>query len=161
MNNLIIPMAMKLILSTILFILFYTSSCSSGKQLNTVKQENKTEQLKVNKEIKEVKFGSGGGFTGALTEYLIKTNGDVFMSDAETNQTTTKLKTLSLTDVNGIQKKIKELPAEIWNFNHPYNMYSFVEVEGKRAVFGDPEYPLPKELGELYNYLQDLINKKE
>ncbi|MEO6902826.1 MAG: hypothetical protein ABI315_06715 [Bacteroidia bacterium] len=151
---------MKLILSTILFVLFSTSSCSSRKQVNTVTQENKTEELKMNKEIKEVKFGNGGGFTGAVTEYLIKTNGDVYMMDAESNQPTTKVKTLSETDIKGIQKKVKELPKEIWSFNHPYNMYSFVEVEGKRAVFGDPGYPVPKELGELYDYLQELINKK-
>lgn len=152
---------MKLMLSAIFFVLFNTSSCSSSKQVNTVKQENNKEELKMNKEIKEVRFGNGGGFTGAVTEYLIKANGDVYMTDAETNQTSTKLKTLSETDIKGIQKKVKELPVEIWNFNHPYNMYSFVEVEGKRAVFGDPGYPLPTELGELYDYLQELINKKE
>lgn len=154
-------MSMKLMLSTILFVFFTTASCSSSKKTNTVKQENKTENLKMDKEIEEVKFGNGGGFTGAVTEYLIKANGEVFITDAETNQTLIKLKTLSETDIKGVQKKVKELPKEIWNFNHPYNMYSFVEVEGKRATFGDPGYPLPEELGELYNYLQELINKKE
>ena len=41
--------------------------------LNVSKCSNSEEHFE------EIKFGEGGGFTGAVTEYQIKSNGDIFL----------------------------------------------------------------------------------
>lgn len=132
---------MKLMLSTLIFIFLNASNCSS------------------NKSFKELKFGSGGGFTGAVTEFRLKENGDVFLYNS-TEKEETLLKSVTSEELKTIRQKIAALPADALNINHPYNMYYFIQLDTTKAVWGDPAFTTSKELLDLYNYLNSIAAKQ-
>lgn len=125
---------MKISFFTVIVVLLNVSNCST---------EHK---------FQEIKFGEGGGFTGAVTEYQIKTNGDVFKGEK-------KIKTITNAEMKSIQNKIEKLSNESLQFNHPFNIYSFIETDKGKITWGDPAFPEPKEIKELYDYLQEIINQ--
>ncbi len=122
---------MKVILYSTILILLNASNCSTEK------------------DFKGIKFGDGGGFTGAVTTYEIKTNGDVFKDDKKT-------KTVEASELKTIQKKIDKLSNESLKFNHPFNMYYFIEIDKNKIVWGDPAFPEPSDIKELYSELQKI-----
>ena len=107
-------------------------------------------------EFKEIKFGEGGGFTGAFTEYEIQTNGDVFRNNS-LNKEHTKIKTLDKSDLKQIQNGINKISADDYNFNHPGNIYYFIETDNKKITWGDPSFSEPKEAKKLYEQLNKII----
>lgn len=125
---------MKLLLYTSILVLLNASNCSNRNS------------------FKGIRFGEGGGFTGAVITYEIKSNGDVYKADK-------KLKTLSDSDLNAIQKKIDNLSNESLSFNHPFNLYHFITTDKANIVWGDPAFPEPSDIKELYAELQKSINQ--
>jgi len=69
--------------------------------------------------IREIQFGSGGGFTGARTTYSLKADGSLWKGNE-------KIKTLSCDSLTSIFELAETLPKE--NFVHPNNTYSFVRI---------------------------------
>lgn len=125
---------MKFLLhSTILFLL-NVSNCSSPKT------------------FQEIKFGEGGGFTGAVTEYEIKSNGDLFVNKS-LEKTQTKIKTIDKDQMKTIQEKVDKISSESWQSNHPFNVYYFIETDKGKITWGDPSFPATTELQELFDYL--------
>lgn len=125
---------MKIIFYSIVIVILSVSNCSTPNN------------------FQEIKFGEGGGFTGAITEYQIKTNGDVFKGEK-------KIKTITNAEMKNIQNKLDKLSSESLQFNHPFNIYYFIEMGKGKIVWGDPAFPEPKEIKELYDYLQEIINQ--
>lgn len=130
---------MKMIFYTAILILLNASNCSTPK------------------DIKEIKFGEGGGFTGAVTEYQIKANGDIFVNKSLEKEQK-KIKTIDKTEMKSIQNKLDKLSNESLKFNHPFNIYYFIEIDKGRIVWGDPAFPEPSEIKELYDHLQKIVN---
>jgi len=110
------------------------------------------------KKNKEIKFGEGGGFTEAIIEYQIKANGDIFINKSLEKEYR-KIKTLSKSEMKQIQNKLLKLSSETFQFNHPFNIYYFIETDKGKIIWGDPEFPEPTEIKDLYDYLQKIINK--
>ncbi len=110
-------------------------------------------------EFKDLKFGEGGGFTGAVTEYEIQTNGDVFRNNS-LNKEHTKVKTLTKTDLKEIQNGINKVSFDAYTFNHPGNLYYFIETDKKKITWGDPAFKEPKEVKELYEQLNKIVSTK-
>jgi hypothetical protein len=131
---------MKLLLSSLVFIFLNATNCSSDKS------------------FKELKFGSGGGFTGAVTEFHLKENGDVSQYNSAEKEERL-IKSITSEELKTIREKIALLPADALTINRPYNMYYFIQLDTTRAVWGDPSFTPPKELLDLYNYLNSLAIK--
>ena len=110
-------------------------------------------------EFKDIKFGEGGGFTGAVTEYEIQTNGDVFRNNS-LNKEHTKIKTLTKSDIKEIQSGINKISVDAYSFNHPGNIYYFIETDNKKITWGDPSFKEPKEVKQLYDQLNKSVSTK-
>ena len=114
------------------------------------------------KDFNEVRFGEGGGFTGAITEYQIKTNGEIFLNKS-LEKIQNKITTIDKSEMKRIQTKLANLSNEALKFNHPFKLYYFIETEKEnekiRIVWGDPAFPEPSGIKQLYDYLQKIINK--
>jgi hypothetical protein len=133
---------MKLVLSCLLFVFLNASNCSSDAH------------------FKEIKFGAGGGFTGGVTEYRLKENGDLyrFNSIEKENQL---IKSITAEELTIVKKKLGGIHQDsLGKIDHPYNMYYFIQIDTMKATWGDPSYTPPKALEELYNYLYSTATKK-
>lgn len=89
-----------------LFLILTLSACST---CNVSKHAN----------VQEIQFGIGGGFTGAVTTYTLRTNGKLLrQSDV--------ISKIPCDSVNLFYELADQLPKE--DFVHPGNTYSFVRV---------------------------------
>jgi hypothetical protein len=111
-------------------------------------------------DINSISFGSGGGFTGAVTKYQINSKGEV-VEIKTLEKTSHQLKKINKNELKTINKKINKLSGEQLKFNHPGNLYYFIEFEKDKKkiniTWGDPAFNEPKEVKELYEYLNTLI----
>jgi hypothetical protein len=131
---------MKSLMSALIFIFLNASNCSSDKS------------------FKDLKFGAGGGFTGAVTEFHLKENGDLLKTNAAEKEEQL-IKSITKEELKLVREKIAVLPADALTANRPYNMYYFIQFDTTRAVWGDPSFAAPKELLDLYNYLTTLATR--
>ncbi len=111
-----------------------------------------------------LRFGSGGGVTGAVTEYSLYKNGQVFKFAA---------KAPAPEEVASHGKKkagqLFETAAALGlferEFSHPGNLYYFLEFrnEGKqrRITWGDREHPVDPKIQDLYDQLTQLLPKRK
>jgi len=133
---------MKLFFGALIFTFLNASNCASDKH------------------FKEIKFGSGGGFTGAVTEYRLKENGDIYKSTSGEGDSQL-LKSITAEELKLVREKLSRLNIDtLSKINHPYNMYYFIQIDTLKATWGDPSYSPPKELEDLYNYLNTTASKK-
>ena len=109
-------------------------------------------------------FGSGGGFAGSFTEYLLLENGQFFKRESQ------KGDFVALPKVKRSQAKtlfsswvVNKLGEQ--DFQHPGNLYHFVrmEEEGKshRLSWGSSSHPTPDEIKQFYTSCNALIPKVE
>ena len=124
---------MKTLVYISILIVLNTSNCSTPK------------------DIKEIKFGEGGGFTGAVTEYQLKANGDILKE-------TKKIKTIDNAEMKRVQNNLNKLSEASFKFNHPGNLYYFIETDKGKITWGDINFPEPTEVKELYNQLKQITN---
>ena len=110
---------------------------------------------------KQLRWGSGGGFTGKENSFTLLENGQIFKAGAE-NKMTELEKTKA-----GKAKKLFELAKTLdltkLDFQHPSNIYSFMEYqEGdmvKRVSWGDPKFPVDDRIKDLFAQLNALVKK--
>ncbi len=102
--------------------------------------------------IEEIKFGNGGGFTGAVHAYTLTSESKI-LREGEV------LKEISTEQTKALFKKAKAL-KEI-DYQHPGNLYSFIELKTDKGIhrivwaYGKTE--VNKNVIELYRALQSLI----
>ena len=82
---------------------------------------------------RQLYFGSGGGFTGAVSEYLVLENGQIFKHLSETSYD--ELKKTKKKTAEGFYATYDELKLNELQFVRPGNMYFFL-----RMVDGDKEH---------------------
>ena len=111
---------------------------------------------------KQLRFGSGGGFTGETKAFVLLDNGQLFSHD---------IKEDSFTRLNKVGRKVcKSLFAEADSlglvskaYDHPGNMYYFVEIaaeEGKnRITWGGDGPALEGAYPALYKTLMKLTKE--
>ena len=97
-------------------------------------------------------FGKGGGIAGEVTQYRILNNGKVYKGTGMVDILYAQKGKISRSDAKKIYADLKAMPDTL--FHHPGNIYYFIQVPGDtsdvRITWGDPAYPAPDEIGELY-----------
>lgn len=112
----------------------------------------------------KVFFGSGGGFTGAVTTWCLLKNGHLYEQKWK-DTTYTYLLRAPRKEARAIFKQISELDAKALSINMPGNMYSFVDIPGEsentRVVWGAPGVEVPANLLGLYDSLVRLTRPEK
>lgn len=106
-------------------------------------------------------FGSGGGFTGEVTEYILLENGQIFKKSSLKN---------SMTEIGHIKKRVaKKLLKEVAGLQlektairQPGNMSYFVCLKNGnteyRSVWGSPNYQVDSTLEVVHKKLMAAAN---
>lgn len=111
---------------------------------------------------KQIRWGTGGGIAGKENTHILLENGQIFNQDimgktSSVSKTKTK-KALALF------KSAEALGLDKMDFQHPANIYSFIELRDgdmlSRIVWGDASYPVGKPVEALYGQLNTLLTKK-
>lgn len=76
--------------------------------------------------VQEIQFGYGGGFTGAVTTYTLRKDGNLSPPDKKNIK-------LSCDSLSAILEIAEQLPKQ--NFVHPNNTYSFVRILSKDKTY--------------------------
>lgn len=107
-------------------------------------------------------FGSGGGVSGGTVSYVLLENGQLFKLNSLLKDTVA-LQKLSKKEAKDLFRKFEELHIQQIDFNHPGNLYYFIEnkqgSEKHRVVWGDQEYPPPIHVKNFYQILQGIVPK--
>ncbi len=109
----------------------------------------------------QLRWGTGGGFAGRENSFILLENGQIFKTGGN-DQMTELEKTKA-----GKAKKLFELAEKLElakrDFQHPSNIYSFVEYqEGdmvQRITWGDPKFPVDEQVKSLFDQLNALVKK--
>jgi hypothetical protein len=110
-----------------------------------------------------IEFGHGGGFTGAVTTYVLLNNGRMYQELMERNEYN-KLRRISKDEATTLFAECEKLRT--LKTDSPGNMYYFVTIKdstqiSRRWIFGDPSVAPPSELEALYKRLVGLVPKKD
>jgi hypothetical protein len=110
-----------------------------------------------------IEFGHGGGFTGAVTTYVLLNNGRMYQELMERNEYN-KLRRISKDEATTLFAECEKLRT--LKTDSPGNMYYFVTIKDsvqipRRWIFGDPSVAPPSELEALYKRLVGLVPKKD
>ena len=121
----------------LLFTIFY--SCTADKLVSQTG-------------IDEINFGSGGGFTGQVNNFKLKSDGELFDKIKKIKEVNSK------TTLEAFEKA-QELKD--YSFNSPDNVYSFIEIKSKgkinRIVWSLSSPDIDKKVTDLHNSLMLLI----
>lgn len=97
-------------------------------------------------------FGKGGGIVGEVTQYRILNNGKVYKGTGMADILYAQKGKISRSDAKKIYADLKAMPDTL--FHHPGNIYYFIQYPGDtsdiRVTWGDPAYPAPEAISELY-----------
>lgn len=108
---------------------------------------------------KQLRWGSGGGVVGKEKSWILLENGQIFATDMMGK--TTEADKVSGKKAKSLFKTAGALGIAKMEFNHPGNMYYFLEwKEGdmvSRIVWGDKNLPVDKSVQTLYDDLNALL----
>jgi hypothetical protein len=103
-------------------------------------------------------FGSGGGFSGQVIEYILQENGQLSRSNSLSEENKV-LGTLPQKEVQRYFEQAQQLKLSALNFKHPGNMYYFIRLkEGENVqevVWGDADHQVPTQVQDLYQTLEN------
>jgi hypothetical protein len=106
-------------------------------------------------------FGSGGGFTGNVTEYTLDANGNLKMTESLSGNET-NLGKIKKSGLKKIYKTLSELDLSKMNSNQPGNMYYFIKEVGptdtNEVIWGSPDHETPEGIQEFYDLLISSMN---
>jgi len=105
-------------------------------------------------------FGSGGGITGEINTYTLLENGQLFYNNSLSKESK-EIESLSKKEAAVCFQKMKGLQLSQMNFNHPGNMYYFLEeVKGDErhsVIWGSNEHNISEECKAFYKELRTTI----
>jgi len=109
---------------------------------------------------KQLVFGKGGGMSGAVDTYILLENGQLFHSNSITKETE-ELENIGKKEAENCFAKLDSLSIADMDFNHPGNMYYFLEeingAEIRRITWGSENHEISEEYKEFYNQLRTSI----
>ncbi len=106
-------------------------------------------------------FGSGGGFSGKITEYTLLKNGQVFTKGGA-NTALQELEPLTKKEAKGFFKELPGLALTDLKLDKPGNMYYFLKVgEAERITWGHPEHPVADNIDKFYRSLIRTVKNKK
>ncbi len=108
-----------------------------------------------------VSFGSGGGFTGAVDEFILSGNGQL-KSIKSFSKDTIVLKSLSSKEIKKIFKMLETKSMDNIKLETPGNMTSFIYFSKAGKITHKYQWPegssVPKEIAEIFKLLCQLSN---
>ncbi|MEM7372749.1 MAG: hypothetical protein AAF587_29280 [Bacteroidota bacterium] len=112
-------------------------------------------------EQRQIVFGGGGGFTGAVDTYCLLDNGQLFHK-ADLNVPFEKMKKVPKKSVKALFDYIDEHELNKLSFSRPGNMYSFVDIKennkGQHVVWDQSNTEkVPAELISLHKRLMNVV----
>ena len=111
----------------------------------------------------QLAFGSGGGFTGQVTEYTLLENGQLFETNSLTKETR-ELKRIGALARRQLWAATERLELQKRDFNHPGNQYAFLQRKRgettHRVTWGSPGHPVPDDIRAVYQQLVDQVGKQ-
>lgn len=111
-----------------------------------------------------LRFGSGGGFTGASTSYTLMENGQFFQHES-LRDTTLILPRVKRKTCTSLFKELKTLDKGLFGIQQPGNRYYFLEwvtpEEQLRSTWGANTYTPPTELEAIYQKLMVMVQTKD
>ena len=133
---------MKNVVTLVVFSLIF--SCCSKKFTSTEIPEEK------------ITFGSGGGFTGYYSEYVLLKNGQLFQKKQPTNEMI-ELESISKRKAKSLFEKCDSLKLSTMDFKEPDNYSHYIQVttteHTNRVTWGKKEDPIS---GEIKAFFQEL-----
>lgn len=112
----------------------------------------------------QLRFGSGGGFAGAYTEYLLLENGQCFKKES-LNGTYKSIGKAKKTAAKALFSQWESAKLDTMDFKHPGNLYYFVamEVEGQthRLSWGASGHSAADQLKAFYKACNALIPQEK
>jgi hypothetical protein len=127
----------------LLFTFYIFSSCHSTQGL-----EKATDNVII--------FGSGGGFTGQVNEYMLDAKGSLKIKERNKSEMTS-LPSLKPSLVKKLFKQLRVIQFDTISFKHPGNMYCFIKTSKSgvlhEVIWGDPRYPVSAEIKQFYELL--------
>lgn len=119
-------------------------------------QKNQTKSANI---FTEISFGSGGGFTGAISHYLLKNNGEVYKIE---NTNLVKINKISRSEIKKIANYSKEIGFQNLSMNERGNMTYFIEIKSNtytnKVTWTDGSKS--PEIIELYKLLVSTLKNK-
>jgi hypothetical protein len=111
---------------------------------------------------RQVVFGTGGGFTGETNAQILLENGQIFRKSSLFKGPPIELKGIKKRKAKAFFKATEALDLASFEFEHPGNIYQFLELRGDsasvvRVAWGDEKYPVNQKIKDLYIALGGLI----
>lgn len=104
-------------------------------------------------------FGEGGGFTGAVTEYILLENGQIF-KNYSLNDSTIELGHVKKRTAKDMMKKIQAMQLDTMDVKQPGNMYYFLSYKTSnkehRVTWGAPAYQVDPQIEAFYKELMQM-----
>lgn len=108
----------------------------------------------------QLHFGSGGGFAGAFTSYLLLENGQFFRKDG-LNGTFEPLDKVKKTEAKALFQQWETAQLAKQDFDHPGNLYHFVTMMTKDTTYhlswGAMDYPASDAMKSFYKSCKKMI----
>ena len=112
----------------------------------------------------QIIFGSGGGFSGLLIEYILLENGQLFKKTSA-DKKIMEGKAISSQQTKQVFNNYSFLKIGNAKHNHPGNLYYFIRYKrkdkGHEVVWGDNTYPMDPQIKVYYQILTKLVQGKE
>ncbi|MCB0654020.1 MAG: hypothetical protein KDC85_22265 [Saprospiraceae bacterium] len=112
---------------------------------------------------KQLFFGSGGGFTGMVTEYLLLDNGQLYKHPAP--EVYEELDRIKKKKAESLYAQYDSLGLDNLMFNQPGNIYYFIRMvngENENYLSWSDERPLPEvEMMDFYKSLMETVRPKK
>ena len=109
---------------------------------------------------KQLLFGTGGGFTGQTRTLVLLENGQVFLKEMGATAFS-ELPKVKKKEAKSFYEAADDLQLGTLNFNHPGNLYQFVELQkdggAVRATWGDDKFPVDQKVKDLFIALNGLV----
>lgn len=109
---------------------------------------------------RQLVFGKGGGITGAIDTYILLENGQLFHSNSITEENS-ELEGIRKKEAQECYTKMQSLELSKMDFNHPGNMYYFLEqvdsTGTSKIIWGSNDHQVPGACEDFYAELQNFI----
>ncbi|MCB0544112.1 MAG: hypothetical protein KDC61_09060 [Saprospiraceae bacterium] len=107
----------------------------------------------------QLRWGNGGGYVGRETIYTLLDNGQLFIR--QTGGSLAEQGSVKPKKAKAMYDTMQALDLMNVQFEHPGNIYSFIEVlqddNVRRISWGEKDHPVDARIADLYRQLNELI----
>ena len=124
----------------------------------------KSRYLPENYKKEQLFFGSGGGFTGAISTWCLQESGRIYHKESS-DSTYVEVKKLSSDEAAIIFSQIDEMGLNEYQLENPGNMYNFIQLgldeDANRIVWDKMSAKIKPDIKAFYDRLMELTQITE